>query len=124
MVMPSRHDKLCLECGAPVQGRADKKFCSDICRTAYNNRLNSDSINFVRNVNNILRKNRRILMELNPAGKVRVNRDKLRAKGFDFSFVTSTYVTKEGAQYFYCYEQGYLPIEKDQYLLVVKKDFP
>jgi hypothetical protein len=62
-------------------------------------------------------------MELNPLGKVRLTRDKLLAKGFDFSYFTSTYTTKEGAQYFYCYEQGYLPIEKGYYLLVVKKEF-
>ena len=43
--------------------------------------------------------------------------------GFDFQYFTSTYTTKDGAQYFYCYEQGYLPIEKEFFLLVVKKEF-
>ena len=33
------------------------------------------------------------------------------------------YKTRDGAQYFYCYDQGYLPIERDWYLLVVKKEF-
>jgi hypothetical protein len=116
-------EKTCLECESPFRGRADKKFCSDQCRISYNNRLNSDGNNYVRNVNNILRKNRRILLELNPEGKNRVSREKLRSKGFDFNFYTSTYTTKEGAQYFYCYEQGYLPIEKESCLLVIKKDF-
>ena len=51
-------------------------------------------------------------MELNPEGKARLRRDKLLAKGFDFSCYTSTYTTQEGSQYFYCYEQGYLPMEK------------
>ena len=115
--------KTCLECGDKIIGRADKKFCSDACRISYNNKLNSDETNYVRNVNNILRKNRRILLALNPEGKSRVSRDKLKTKGFDFGYYTSTYTTKEGAQYFYCYEQGYLPIEKDFFLLVVKKDF-
>jgi hypothetical protein len=116
-------EKTCSECGTTIKGRVDKKFCSDQCRSAYNNRLNSDETSYVRNVNNILRKNRRVLMELNPEGKSRVSRDKLKAKGFDFQYFTSTYTTKEGAQYFYCYEQGYLPIEKDFFLLVVKKEF-
>jgi predicted nucleic acid-binding Zn ribbon protein len=115
-------EKTCLECGEDFKGRADKKFCSDQCRTAYNNRLNSDTVNYVRNVNNILRKNRRILMELNPEGKNKVPLAKLKSKGFDFSYYTNIYTTKEGAQYFFCYEQGYLPIEKDYYLLVVRKD--
>lgn len=117
-------EKKCLECGEKIIGRADKKFCSDQCRISYNNKLNSDETNYVRNVNNILRKNRRILLELNTTGKSRVSRDKLTEKGFDFVYYTSTYTTKEGSQYFYCYEQGYLPVEKNYYLLVVKKGFP
>jgi len=116
-------EKKCLECGEKIVGRADKKFCSDQCRISYNNRLNSDETNYVRNVNNILRKNRRILIELNTSGKSRISRDRLAEKGFDFTYYTSTYTTKEGSQYFYCYEQGYLPVDKNFYLLVVKKEF-
>jgi len=116
-------EKKCLECGEKIIGRADKKFCSDQCRIAYNNKLNSDETSYMRNINNVLRKNRRILLDLNTTGKSRVNRDRLAEKGFDFAHYTSTYITKEGAQYFYCYEQGYLPVEKNYYLLVVKKDF-
>jgi predicted nucleic acid-binding Zn ribbon protein len=121
--MATETDRKCLECGEKIKGRVDKKFCSDQCRIAYNNRLNSDENNYVRNVNNILRKNRRILMDLNPSGKTRVSREKLSEKGFDFTYYTSTYTTKEGAQYIYCYEQGYLPVDKGYYLLVVKKDY-
>ncbi len=116
-------EKVCLECGTPFHGRVDKKFCGDPCRIAFNNRLNSDSVNYVRNINNILRKNRRILVDLNPTGKIRISTDKLKSKGFNFSYFTSIYKTKEGSQYFYCYDQGYLPIERDSVLLVVKKDF-
>lgn len=115
--------KACLECGDPIKGRADKKFCSDQCRVAYNNRLNSDDTNYVRNVNYTLRKNRRIMIELNTTGKTKVSREKLIRNGFDFGYFTNTYKTKDGAIYYYCYEQGYLPIEKEYYLLVVKQDF-
>ena len=121
--MPSPQERSCIECASPFKGRIDKKFCSDPCRIAFNNRLNSDDINDVRSINNILRKNRRILMDLNPTGKNKVSHEKLKSKGFNFSYFTSTYKTKEGAQYCYCYEQGYLPIEKDYYLLVIKKEF-
>jgi hypothetical protein len=119
--MAKTQEKTCLECGDKIIGRADKKFCSDQCRISYNNQLNSDETNYVRNVNNILRKNRRILMELNTTGKTRLSRDKLNEKGFDFSYFTSLYKTKEGALYHYCYEQGYLEIEGNYFLLVVKK---
>ena len=82
-------EKVCLECGTKIIGRADKKFCSDQCRVAYNNRLNSNETNFMRNVNNVLRKNRRILIDLNTTGKSRVSREKLHEKGFDFGLFTS-----------------------------------
>jgi hypothetical protein len=62
-------------------------------------------------------------MDLNPSGKIRLSREKLLAKGFDFSYFTSVYTTKDGARYVYCYDQGYLPMEKGDYLLVVKKEF-
>jgi hypothetical protein len=121
--MSLKQEKSCEECGAVIMGRTDKRFCSDQCRNSFNNRLNSDVTNYVRNINNVLRKNRRILKELNPQGKVKMTRDKLLAKGFDFAHHTSTYTTQEGSQYFFCYEQGYLPMEKGYYLLVVKKEF-
>ena len=120
--MAKKEEKGCLECGGKIIGRADKKFCSDQCRVSYNNKLNRDETAYMNNVTNILRKNRRILLDLNPTGKTKVNREKLNTKGFDFTYFTSQYVTKEGAVYHFCYEQGYLAMDKNWYLLVVKKE--
>ena len=113
----------CLECGAPVKGRADKKFCDDACRNAYNNRQNSDANNYVRNVHYLLRKNRRILEELNPEGTSKVHRRRLVEKGFDFDYHTSIYTTKAGANYFFCYEYGYLELDEEMMALVKKKEY-
>jgi hypothetical protein len=121
--MSSKQERRCEVCGEVIFGRIDKRFCSDQCRTSSHNHLNRDVTNYIRNVNNALRKNRRILAQLNPEGKVRVTREKLLAKGFDFTYFTSTYITREGAQYYYCYDQGYLPIEKEYFLLVVRREF-
>jgi hypothetical protein len=112
-----------MECGTALNGRVDKKFCSDQCRTTFNNRQRSAENSYIKEVNSILKKNRRILVQFNPTGKSKVAREKLRLKGFDFNYYTSSYITKDGAHYFYCYEQGYLPIEKEQCLLVIRKDF-
>lgn len=114
-------ERLCLDCGTPLQGRADKKFCNDLCRNNYNNQLNSNSYNLVRNINNILRRNRRILEELNPTGKTKTTRKKLTAKGFDFDHITGIYQTKTGSTYFFNYEYGYLLLDNDEVLLV-KRD--
>jgi predicted 2-oxoglutarate/Fe(II)-dependent dioxygenase YbiX len=112
----------CLECGKSVKGRADKKFCDDYCRNAYNNRQNSEQNNFVRNVNNSLKKNRRVLEGALPegGGMVKTPRHKLLQQGFDFKFHTHQYTNKNGSIYFFCYEYGYLPLDGD-WILVVKK---
>ena len=114
-------DKSCLECGDKIVGREDKKFCSDGCRNAYNNKINKDSTNFMRNINNKLRKNYRILSEINTEGKSKTTRAKLLSKGFDFEFFTNILQTKTGNTYYFLYDQGYLPLENDFYMLV-KKD--
>ncbi|CAM1371762.1 conserved hypothetical protein [Tenacibaculum litoreum] len=111
-------DKKCLECGDKVIGRVDKKFCSDYCRNAYNNKVNKGSKNLIRNTNNRLRKNYKILSELNISGKTKVTRRKLFDRGFDFKFITSLYTTKAGSTYLYVYDQGYLELDNEIYLLV------
>jgi len=115
--------RLCKNCETEFFGRQDKKFCSDYCRNNYNNRLNSDAYNFVRNINNTLRKNRRILAQLNPTGKTKVHRDKLMANGFNFNYHTNTYVTKAGKTYYFCYDQGYLELENGILALVIRLEY-
>ncbi|WP_372745189.1 hypothetical protein [Lutibacter sp.] len=113
--------KECLECSEPLNGRVDKKFCSDYCRNSYNNKVNKESKNLIRNINNRLRKNHKLLAELNTSGKTKVARTKLLDGNFDFNYYTSIYTTKTGNVYYYVYDQGYLALENDYYLLI-KKD--
>ena len=114
-------NKRCPECGDKIIGRADKKFCCDACRNTHNNALNKDSKNLVRNINNRLRKNYRILESLNPDGKTKTTKEKLLRLGFNFEFFTNIYTTKTGSVYFYLYDQGYLALENDFYLIVKKQ---
>ena len=115
-------EKVCLECGQNIRGRSDKRFCDDSCRNAYNNKLNSDQTNLIRNVNNILRKNRRVLVDvLDGEGMTKAPREKLKRLGFDFRFHTHTFVNSKGQVYNFIYEMGYLPLENDWILIVQKK---
>jgi hypothetical protein len=114
-------DRACPECGNKIIGRADKKFCSDGCRNAHNNALNKDNKNLVRNINNRLRKNYRILEILNTKDKTKVTKEKLLRAGFNFEYFTSIYTTKTGSVYYYLYDQGYLPLDNDFYLLVKRE---
>lgn len=116
--------KLCLNCNKPVKGRTDKKFCDDYCRNNYNNLLKSNTTNLVRNINNALGKNRRILESLFNDGEemTKTTKDKLLQKGFQFKYITNTYANKKGNIYFFCYELGYLPLENDWFLIVKRKE--
>ena len=114
--------KTCLECGEKIIGRSDKKFCNDYCRNAHNNKINTDSKNLIRTINNRLRKNWRILEELNPNQKSKTHRDKLIQHGFDFNYITTIYTTKAGTVYYFVYDQGYLPLEDGYYALVKREN--
>lgn len=114
--------KNCPECGEIIKGRIDKKFCSDLCRNSFNNKRNSDITNQIRNVNNILRKNRKILEEFIPEETAKVSKNKLLQKGFNFQYITSIYTTKKNTTYFFCYEYGYLPLENEFCFLVKRKE--
>lgn len=115
--------RTCEECEQKLLGRKDQKFCSDYCRNTFNNRLNEDATKYIRRINNILRKNRRILVALNPSGKKTVDGISLAEEGFNFHYYTNSYKTKTGSVYFFCYEQGYLKLENDRYMLVHKQDY-
>ncbi|MDP4262461.1 MAG: hypothetical protein Q8941_08015 [Bacteroidota bacterium] len=124
MLQPGSKNKQCLTCGKTLKGRPDKKFCDSGCRNSYNNRLKSEGTNFVRNVNNALLKNRRILERLLPTGEktARANKEKLQELGFQFNYLTHFIKNNRGAVYCFCYEYGYLPLGGDWYLIVKRKD--
>lgn len=123
-MLEQKETPVCLKCKKPVKGRSDKKFCDDYCRAAYNNELKSAANNYIRNVNNALGKNRRILESLLPDGEstAKASRDKLIEKGFQFKYHTHLYHTKTDKTYFYCYEYGYLPLENNWYLIVKRNE--
>lgn len=123
-MLQQKETKICLYCEKPVKGRSDKKFCDDYCRAAYNNDLKSASNNYIRNVNNALGKNRRILESLLHEGEqtAKANKDKLIEKGFQFKYHTEQLIAKNGNIYFYCYEYGYRPIENNWFLIVKKNE--
>ncbi len=116
-------ERPCLECGKQVKGRIDKKFCDDNCRNAYNNKQNAEQTPFVRKLNNILRKNRKLLESSIPPGEKmgKLPKQKLLHQGFNFEYHTHHLNTQKGGVYIFCYEYGYLLLEGDWVLVVKKK---
>lgn len=115
--------RLCKECEMKLNGRRDQKFCSDYCRNSFNNRQNEDTTAYMRRINNILRRNRKILTNLNPKGKITVDGITLAEEGFNFHYFTNIYKTQKGSHYYFCYDQGYVKLDNDQFMLVHKQDY-
>ncbi len=114
--------KTCLECGEPLIGRADKKFCNDQCRSTHYQKSQADVTPLVKSVNNILKKNRLILTKLNPDGKAKVKKSTLEKEGFQFKYFTNTYTTRDNRVYYFVYDHGYLPLENEYFALVINKE--
>ncbi|WP_313374253.1 hypothetical protein [Chishuiella sp.] len=106
----------CLQCHQPLFGRKDKKFCNDLCRNTYNNNLNRDKVEIVRNINNKLRKNNRILKNILEVGSRSVTKNYLNLNNFDFKYITNVNESKHGTV-FYVYDVGYQKLDDENYLL-------
>ncbi|MBS1549216.1 MAG: hypothetical protein JSS94_05035 [Bacteroidetes bacterium] len=112
----------CLECGDPIIGRSDKKFCNDGCRNAYNNKANSDQSNLMRMIHHKLRNNYRILSALNfVEGKHKNTQSHLKSLGFNFEYITHLKTYKNGSEYRFLYDIGYKLLEND-WVLIVKNE--
>ena len=115
-------DRRCLECGEPLHGRADQKSCNDLCRNAYNNKKQGRSTTHMRKINRILKINHNILEELNINDKTTILKNKLESQNFNFKYHTHIYTNRNGRNYYFCYDQGYLQLDNNRYLLVKKED--
>lgn len=114
--------RFCMTCKKPVKGRTDKKFCNEVCRNSFYNRLNAETNNLVRNINHALGKNRRILESFFTGEDkiITASASQLLQKGFFFKYFTHQYTNKKGNTCYFCYDFGYLLLE-NKYLLVKGK---
>ena len=123
--------KTCLECGEALgPGRGDRKFCNDICRTAYNNKnrasktatsrfpqLFEKETYFTRKVYQRLLANRDILLHhFEILGDQTTYRD-LQGRGFNFKFFTSVYDDPIGFTQYFCFDYGYCIQDQKVYIL-------
>ena len=90
-----------------------------MCRNTFNNRLSAYKNNTIRNINNVLKKNRRILECLCPAQKSRVRRKTMQ--GFNFQYFTHLREKPAGTWYF-VYDIGYRELENDHILIIRNAD--
>lgn len=101
--------RFCPNCSRPVSGRIDKKFCSDECRTMFNNRVYRKRYAGLKHINRILRHNRAVIESLYDEGIHKTSPARLLKLGFDFSYMTSMNECPESESGYKigCYEYTY-----------------
>ena len=113
--------KTYLACGESLHGRSDKKFCSDQCRSCFHNQTTGDNREYIRRVNYILKKNRRILTQLRDQGFKQIPLEILQVKGYDFNYFTSLHTSSQGLNFF-CYEHGFMQDSEDNRIILVSRE--
>lgn len=120
--------KHCLTCQRTLNGRIDKKFCDDYCRSAFNNKKYVMERGLIRRVNHLLLRNRRILEAClsDSVQSIHLFRQELSSKGFQFDYFTHSFITKDGKKYFCCYDHAYSLLSNDEFVVtrLSKKNEP
>ena len=125
----TENQKSCLECGQPLgAGRSDRKFCNDICRTAFNNRRRADGIAeniatdeadpeqrsldpdsaAIKKVQDILVSNRNKLMNMHSLYEASMSLNEFYGFGVNLKYFTSEYKDDYYHEVFrMCFDYGY-----------------
>ena len=116
----------CLYCQEEIEGRDDKKFCDDYCRTTFNYIKYKEKPSFYMKINKQLQLNRKLLSYFNKGGKAIVQKELLVDKGFDPHFFTHYWKNSYGEVYLFCYEHAFLKRKENgkiKYTLVLWQDY-
>jgi hypothetical protein len=114
-------EMLCLECRKPLgAGRSDRRFCNEACKTKFHNGQKIFEHAEIKKIENILKRNRRVLKKLlgDEREKV-VSYEKLLKLGFEFAYYThhrKSVVKKY--EYTYCFDYGYRIADDAGYKIV------
>lgn len=79
----------CLECGSPVYGRTDKKFCCKECKNKYHNQENREFNKLRSDVFSGIMRNHDILHSLLKQGQTSAKLVDLEEEGFNVKLITS-----------------------------------
>lgn len=77
---------------------------------------------YLKQINQILRRNRAILKANYLGGKLISKKEWLSRKGFNFAYHTHTAANENGKSYFCCYEYGYTILGDEVFLVKGETD--
>jgi len=99
----------CGNCGAPVVGRLDKKFCDDHCRNDFNNARRAQQEAYIRRIFRILRRNRVLLQAACPGSKSFISKDQMDKSRYDYRYFTYSFITASGKHYYQVFDYAFHP---------------
>jgi len=109
----------CLLCKSDFTGRADKIFCSIKCKNEYNIKLRHVTSRATRQIDNILHRNRSILLEVLGKNKIQLKISKriLDKKKFNYTYMTHYHINSRNKTVHYLYDISWM-IFSDQEVLI------
>lgn len=115
--------KHCKLCRKEFIGRSDKVFCSIACKNDYNVQLRRVTSKASKKIDEILHRNRSILLEIMGKHKIQITVDRmdLDKKKFNFSYMTGYSINKQGKTYHHIYDFSYM-VFSSQSVLIVRKN--
>ena len=84
----TREESVCIECGAPIQGRKDKQFCSALCKNKWHNRQGRQRRQHRLRTVAALNRNYEILDGLLKEKKTSAGLEELERAGYEAALVT------------------------------------
>ena len=113
----------CRLCKSTYTGRTDKIFCSATCKAQYHIKLNKVTMDAAQRIDQILHRNRSILLEVmgkNSSRKL-VNRAILDSKKFHFGYVTHYYTNNKQELVNYVYDFSWIMTANQE--ILIKKNY-
>ena len=114
--------KQCKMCRERLTGRRDKIFCDIYCKNDYHAKLRSVTAEATLQIDNILHRNRSILLEImgKRSTKKKISRLFLDDKNFNFDFVTGYHINIKKKHVNHVYDFSWL-IFSDEEVLITRK---
>lgn len=105
--MKNLEEHRCIECGAEILGRCDKKFCCLNCKNRYNNRRLKESKAQRLQIINKISRNYEILETLLDEAQSFYNLEELHTLGFNNNFFTGIRHLGTRYQRYMCFDIAY-----------------
>lgn len=116
--------RTCLECGERLYGRSDKKFCNDHCRNSFNHKVSQQDGTFLRKINSLLKRNRKILSEITAhQSTVCIHKSRLAERGFVADFHTHISTLEDGSVCYHYYEFGISQVDQNLFLISSNNEY-